>query len=600
MKTNKKDKNYISTKHLLKRLWRNYLSNYIGLIFTAIIFMVITAASEAYSINLFEKIIDDGFVSKNKEILQFIAIQIIIVTFIKSVSFYIQTIKINKVGLYTVNDLQRDMFNKIIYQDNYFFQNNTTGTLLSRFTADAFLIEHSVARILTTAFKDILTAVFMIIVMFLKSVEMSLVALVGFPLTFYLVSKLGKSMRKTSSTSQETIGKLSYHLEQIFQGIKVVKSYCMEKYEKSKMSNMIDSVFKISYKKVKIRDRSRPIMEFLGGIVVSAALIYGGFKITKGELTTGEFITFLLAFLALYRPIKALGTFNVSLQEGLAGVERIFNVIDSKVKIKEKKNAKTVTFKTAEIEFKNVNFTYIEEEQAKEKNLPVIENMNLKIKPNTITALVGESGAGKSTILNLIPRFFDIDSGEILINKNNIKDIALQSLRSQIALVSQDIVLFDDTVFNNIAYGAKFSSNKQIDKKDVINAAKKVNLHEFIMSLPKKYDTVIGERGMKFSGGQRQRLSIARAFLKNAPILLLDEATSSLDNKSEKIIQESLNELMKGKTTIVVAHRLSTIINADKICVLDKGKIIETGTHKTLLKKDGLYAKLYKIQFAEK
>jgi subfamily B ATP-binding cassette protein MsbA len=577
-----------STKKLLGRLWREYILNFKQPLILALVFMVITAAAEAGTVYLLKPLFDQGFLEKNMDILTYVAVAIVVVSSIKSISMYIQAVKINKVGLLTINELQKEMLSSILKQDNYFYEKHPSGTLLSRFTADATLIRNSIIRIVSSAIKDLFTIIFMLGVMLYQSWQLTIIAVIVLPLAGKFIAHFGRKLRSNTSMAQKEISHLSYNLEQVIQGVKVVKSYCMEIYEKSKINKIIDKIFKLSYRGIKFNEISRPVVEVLGVIAFAAIVYISGYMISSGTLTTGEMASFFGAVLGLYRPIKSLSSLNMSMQEGLAGIERVFEVLDAKVKIKEKSGAKDIKFEKPKIEFKKATFVYSLNSQK------VFEHLNLKFPSNKTTALVGLSGAGKSTILNLIPRFYDLKSGKITINGHNIKDLSLKSLRSQIALVSQDIILFDDTVANNIKYGA---FDKDVTKSQIIEAAKKVNLHTFISNLPRGYNTVIGERGSRFSGGQKQRLSIARAMIKNAPILLLDEATSSLDNESEKIIQHSLDELMKDKTTIVVAHRLSTIINADKIMVLREGKIVEEGTHKSLLKKNGFYKKLYTTQF---
>tara|TARA_B100001123_G_scaffold197021_1_gene224381 strand:- start:596 stop:1741 length:1146 start_codon:yes stop_codon:yes gene_type:complete len=361
----------------------------------------------------------------------------------------------------------------------------------------------------------------------------------------------------------------------------------MQKYEKKRAKKIVEDLFNLIYKSVRVRSRTRPILESLGGIAIALVIFYGGSKVISGATTPGTFFSFITALLMAYQPLKRLANFNVNIQDGLAAADRIFQLLDQKPEITDNPNAKEYLHKKGEIEFKKVKFSY------GSKTSHALNEINLKIPGGKTVALVGKTGAGKSTILNLIPRFYDIQNGEILIDKKNIKNFKIQSIREKIALVSQEVTLFDDTIRSNIAYGKPNCSEKQL-----YEAAKKADAHDFVTSFKKGYKSVVGEHGIQLSGGQRQKIAIARAILKDAPILLLDEATSSLDSDSEKDIQKSLKKLMKNKTTLVIAHRLSTILDADLIYVIDNGKVLEKGNHKALMKNKGLYSKLYKLQFA--
>jgi subfamily B ATP-binding cassette protein MsbA len=361
----------------------------------------------------------------------------------------------------------------------------------------------------------------------------------------------------------------------------------MQKYEKRRAKKIIDDLFNLIYKSVRIRSRTRPILETLGGIAIALVIFYGGSKVISGATTPGTFFSFITALLMAYQPLKRLANFNINIQDGLAAADRIFNLLDQKPEITDLPNAKEYIHKKGEIEFKKVKFSY------GSKTSHALNEINLKIPGGKTVALVGKTGAGKSTILNLIPRFYDTQRGEVIIDKKNIKNYKAHTLRKKMALVSQEVTLFDDTIRANIAYGNPNSTEKQL-----YEAAKKADAHEFITSFKDGYKSVVGEHGIQLSGGQRQKIAIARAILKNAPILLLDEATSSLDSGSEKDIQKSLKKLMKNKTTLVIAHRLSTILDADLIYVIDNGRVLEKGSHKTLMKNKSLYSKLYKLQFA--
>jgi subfamily B ATP-binding cassette protein MsbA len=390
-------------------------------------------------------------------------------------------------------------------------------------------------------------------------------------------------MRRYAVGQQEEMGSLSAILKESFSHNRQVKIYTMEPYETERATKSINTVFKLMVKAAKVRALSSPIMELLGGFSMAFIIIYGGTRVMDEIITTGAFFSFLTALMSLYRPIKGLANINNVLQEGLASAQRTFELMDQKAKIIDIENAKDLNLKKAEIEFKNITFSYGDD--------VVIKDFNLKITQGETIALVGSSGAGKTTILNMVPRFFDPSKGQVNISGQNIKTVSIKSLRENISLVTQDIAVFDDTVYNNIAYGRPSAT-----KAEIIEAAKAAAAHEFINEMEEGYETRLGEDGNTLSGGQKQRIAIARAILKNAPILLLDEATSSLDTESEQQVQKALKSLMKGRTTLVVAHRLSTVVHADTICVMKKGKIIEQGSHSDLMAKQGAYKNLYKIQ----
>jgi subfamily B ATP-binding cassette protein MsbA len=398
---------------------------------------------------------------------------------------------------------------------------------------------------------------------------------------------LGKRIRKVTINTQEELGQFTTLLEQTFQGARVVKSYSMEEYEKNRVREIAERIFILVFKSSRVRALASPIMESLGGIAITMVIAYGGYQVIHDNMDAGTFFSFITALLLAYEPMKRLANLNASLQEGLAGADRLFKLLDRQPTIIEKRDATSLIVTGGEIQIENIHFSYV---TGKETLL----NVGFTVPAGKTVALVGMSGAGKSTVLNLIPRFYDIDIGKISIDGADIRDVTLRSLRDAIALVSQEIILFDDTIRSNIAYGRQDASEDEI-----ISAAKNASAHEFIMNMPGGYNTYVGEHGTKVSGGQRQRLAIARAMLKNAPILLLDEATSALDTESERNVQAALSKLMQGRTTLVIAHRLSTIMDADLIHVMDKGTIKESGSHTELMAKNGIYARLYQMQFSD-
>ncbi len=589
-KTKRKIKYDKTSFRVYKRLWEDFISPYKWYLLLTFYFMIISAFAEVLEIKMLQPIIDKIFIEKQSLLLWFIGIIVIVIFLIKSVTVYCQDALIGMVGERVIADMQKRLFSHLCTMDHTFFHHTSTGKLLSRFTVDITLMKTAVSNTITNMSRDFLSFVFLVGLTFVQDWRLACFIWFIFPIAFYPVVYLRRKVRLISTNTQQELGVLTTALEQVFQGISVVKSFVMENYEKSRISTIIEGIFKLSYRSVRVKAASRPIMEFLSGIAIAVVIIYGGSQVMSGHTTAGSFFTFIAALISAYRPMKSLAKLQVNLEEGIAGAIRLFEILDTKAKIKDKENAKTLSCKTASIKFSNVSFSYKDETEKSE----AISDINLEAKQGQTIALVGASGAGKTTILNLIPRFFDATSGQILINGTDIKDFTLESLRRHLSYVGQDIILFDDTIRNNILYG-----NPNASEKDIIKAAKAAAADDFIKDLENGYDTFVGERGLKISGGQRQRIAISRAILKDAPILLLDEATSALDTQSERIIQNALDNLKQGKTTIVIAHRLSTIISADKIYVMDKGKIIEEGTHSELLKMSGEYSKLYNMQFKD-
>ena len=553
----------------------------------AVICMVFAAATTAANAWIMQPVLDDVFLDKNKDMLMILPIAVLIIAIVRGFSEFGQSVLMLLVGQRTIGDIQKDMYASLMKADLSFFHNNPSGNLVARFISDVNRLRHSVTTTLTGIAKDTLTLIFLVALMFYRDWELASIAFLIFPLAIYPITRIGRMMRKISAATQNKIGEFSTLLNQTFQGSRQVKAYGMEGYEGERARDYIDEITRLIFKSSRRSTILRPIMEALGGIAVAGVVLYGGIKVIDGETTPGTFFSFLTAFFLAYRPLKSLAGLNTVLQDGLASAERLFRILDIEPKIQDRDNSKTIENVKGTIEFKNVEFAY-------ENKDYILKKISLLIPRGKKIALVGPSGAGKSTILNLIPRFFEVEKGQVEIDGIDIKEIKIGSLRSSMALVSQEINLFDDTIRSNIAYGKLDSSEEEI-----IAAAKKSASHDFITKLPNSYNTTVGEHGVKLSGGQRQRIAIARAMLKNAPILLLDEATSSLDTESERYVQEALLELMKNRTTLVIAHRLSTVINADTIYVIDSGKIAESGTHLELLKNEGVYSRLYTQQFAE-
>lgn len=576
-----------TTYALVKRLLKESVRPYLKWIGFALVGMVFVAAATAASAWLMKPVINDVFVAKNKEFLLPISIAVLVTFAIKGFANYAQSVIMHYVGQRIITDTQHRLYGHLTRMDLGFFHQTPTGSLISRFTVDINMMRAAVSNALTGIGKDFLTLIFLVGVMFIQDRYLAVIAFVVFPVAILPIVKLGQRIRKVTVSTQEEIGQFTTLLEQTIQGARVVKAYRMEEYEKGRFRKIAERVFQLVFKSARIRSMASPIMETLGGVAVALVIFYGGFRVIEESMNPGAFFSFITALLLAYEPMKRLANLNASLQEGLASAQRLFGLLDTKPNIIDKPDAATLKIKGGNIVLNQVNFSYIPKH-------PVINGVSLSVPAGKLVALVGPSGAGKSTILNLIPRFYEVDSGIIKIDGIDVQDATLDSLRRNIALVSQEIILFDDTVRANIAYGRPDASEKEITQ-----AAKNAAAHDFIEAMSNGYDTYVGERGTKVSGGQRQRLAIARAMLKNAPILLLDEATSSLDAESEREVQAALMELMKGRTTLVIAHRLSTVIEADLIHVIDNGKLVESGNHPELLSKNGTYARLYALQFKE-
>ena len=474
-----------------------------------------------------------------------------------------------------------------MWADIAYFQKTATGKLISRFNNDANMLRAAVSNVLVGIAKDTLTLIFLVGLLFYHDWALALIAFVVFPVAVYPIVRIGRRMRKVSDNTQVQMGELTTLLDETFRGARHVRAYGMEKYEIDRAGSIIETIFQLVQKAARVRSATHPIMESLGGVAIAVIIFYGGSQVVSGATTPGTFASFIAALLMAYPAMKSLANLNANLQEGLAAAQRIFTLIDAAPSIQDKPDAKHLDTIRGEVKFENVRFGY-------EKDRTALSGINMNIAAGSTVALVGPSGAGKSTVLNLIPRFYDSDEGQILVDGENLRDVTVSSLRANIALVSQDITLFDDSVRSNIAYGKLDASDDEI-----IAAATAAEAHEFITGLVSGYDTHVGGRGLKLSGGQRQRIAIARAMLKNAPILLLDEATSALDTETERQVQSALENLTEGRTTIVIAHRLSTVMAADTIYVMDSGRIVEQGSHAELLAQGGAYARLYAVQFAE-
>ena len=568
---------------ILSRLFKDSVKPYSLKLSSSFFFMIITALATGLTAWILDPAIKMIFLDKNTQMLTIIPIAIIITLLIKGISTYWQTAILTDVGQRIIADTQVKMFSKITYSDLAWVQKNHSGKIISNFLYDVTLLQDSVSNSLANGVRDILTLICLIAVMYYQDWRLATVSLIAIPLVALLSKKLGKRMKKASTEGQVETGILATLLSENLDGTRVVKAYQQEEREIQKVSLSIYKRMHLIIKGIKTRAAASPFSEFLAGFGIAAALYYAGVRGIQGELALNEFVSFLGAMMLSFQPLKRLSAISTSIQDGFAAAVRIFNLMDQESYIKEADNANQLAITNGKIEFKDVSLSY-----ENNKNL-ALSSISLIIEPGTTTALVGPSGAGKSSCLNLIPRFYDPSNGSIEIDEQNIKHLTLDSLRSCISLVSQEPKLFDVSIKENISYG-----NTSASYNEIVDASKSAAAHEFIMSLPNQYETIVGEKGFSLSGGQKQRISIARAFLRDAPILLLDEATSSLDNESENLIQIAIKKLMQNRTTIVIAHRLSTIIDANKIAVFDSGKIAEIGTHQELIKSNGIYSNLYK------
>tara|TARA_B100000686_G_scaffold15369_1_gene14491 strand:+ start:438 stop:2168 length:1731 start_codon:yes stop_codon:yes gene_type:complete len=576
----------MTANQILKRLFKDSIKPYAGKLLASLFFMAIIALTTGATAWLLDPAIEKIFLDRDAQMLIIIPIAIIATLLIKGIATYVQISLLTEVGQHIIADTQIKMFSKVIHADLAWLNQIHSAKIISNFLYDVNLLQDSVSNSLANGAKDFLTLICLLGVMFYQDWMLSTIAIVSFPLVGLLSGKLGKRMKKASTEGQEETGILASLLAENLDGTRIVKAYQQEESEIKKVSESIFRRMRKLVKGFKTKGAASPFAEFLAGFGIAGALYYAGIRGIEGELPLNQFVSFLGAMMLAFQPLRRLAAINTSIQDGFAAAIRVFNLLDQESLITEKEKSKNLVISEGKIEFKKVTLLYVGQKDS------ALNSINLVIPSGQITALVGPSGAGKTSILNLIPRFYDPNIGEVLIDNQNIKDLTIASLRSKIALVSQDPILFDDTIKENISYGKKSASNDEI-----IKAAKSAAAHEFISKLPNGYDTIVGEKGYSLSGGQKQRVSIARAFLKDAPILLLDEATSSLDTESESLVQNAINSLMENRTTLVIAHRLSTIINSKKIIVLEKGIVKETGTHEELIKSEGIYKKLYDRDF---
>ncbi len=571
---------------ILKRLYRDYTKKYLNKILLAVFFSILVAASTSATAWLLDPAIDKIFLNKDQSLLLLIPFFIIIAFATKGISLYMAKVLMINVAEEVKKKIQMNMLSSFIKADTEYIENKHTGKYISNLNFDVNQITMMLSTSFLNFFKDGLTLIGLLTVMFLQNWRLSLIAIIMIPLASITAKRLGKRMGKVTTEAQEKSGDLNKYLIDLFKNHKIIKIFQREKFEEDRSEKFVNDLKEKSIKISTVFIRATPIMEILTGIMIALLIFYSGKLIMNEQLSLNNFFSFLAAMMLAYQPVKSLATINVGIGQGMSAGKRILPIIDIKNLIGTNKDKSKINFTDGEIEFKNINFNYSSNLENK-----VLKDINIKIKGKKMTALVGQSGSGKSSLLSLVPRIYDPKSGILEIDGQNIKDVNLFSLRKEISIVDQNVTLYDDTIFNNIKY-AKPDANEE----EIFKAAELSMCTDFIEKLENKYQTVIGENGVRLSGGEKQRLSIARAFLKDSKIILLDEATSSLDSETEEKIQKALNKLIYNKTTVVIAHRLSTILNSDKIYVMDKGKVLDSGNHEELLKTSETYKNFYNKQ----
>ena len=576
----------MNNKQILGRLYNDYTKKFLSKIIIAAFFSILIAGSTSSIAWLLDPAIKKIFIEKNQTLIFIIPILIIVAFTTKGISLYIAKTTMIGVGEEVKKMLQEDMLKSFIQADTQFIENKHTGKYISNLTFDVSMITNLLTNSLLNLFKDGLTLIGLLFVMFYQNWKLALVAMIMIPLASVMARSLGKRIRKVTTEATEKSGLLTTYLIEIFKNHKLIKIFQTEEYENNRAKKYIDELKEKSKKIAIIFVRATPIMETLTGIMIAILIFYSGKLILNNEIDISSFFSFLAAMMLAYQPVRSLATLNIGVNQGIAAAKRILPIVDNENKITDKNDDKALQLSKGTIEFKEVSFKYNKNTQG-----PILKSVNLTIEGGKMTALVGHSGAGKSTIMNLIPRFYDRIDGDIIIDGSSIYKAKIKSLRKNISLVSQDTTLFDDTIKNNIAY-----ANQNVKEQDIFEAAKLSFAEEFINKLPDRYDTIIGENGVRLSGGEKQRLSIARAMLKDSKIILLDEATSSLDAETENKIQKAINFLIKDRTTLVIAHRLSTILNSDKIYVVDNGSIVDEGKHDELIKNSKIYKNFYEKQ----
>jgi subfamily B ATP-binding cassette protein MsbA len=569
------------------RLLRDHIAPQVRWLAASALCMIVFAMTTAGQAWIMQPILDYVFVKHDRLVLLLVAFGLVALAIVKGIASYGQTVLMARVGQRVIAELQQRLFDHLIHADLGYLIARGPGHVISRLTFDAQQLRVAITTTSTTLLRDVLTMVGLVGLMIHQDWQLAAIALLGCPIAIWPLQRLARRMRKVSRQTQSHMAKLSGQLNQTFLGVRQVKADNREADESVRTGALIEQLFDLNLKAARVYAVNTPIMEVVGGCAVAFVVLYGGFQVMGGHTTPGAFFSFVAALLLAYRPLKALANLHTQVQVGLAAAERIYALLDRQPTVQEQPGARPLVVDRGAIQFVDVRFGY-------RPNRPALRGIDLVIPAGLSVALVGPSGAGKSTMLNLILRFYDVDQGAILIDGQDVRSVTFKSLRAAIALVSQEIDLFEGSVRANIAYGRPDASMEAI-----VAAAEAAAAHDFITALPEGYDTEIGPSGLSLSGGQRQRLGIARAMVKDAPILLLDEATSALDSEAERVVQTALRRLMRGRTTVVIAHRLSTVIGADLIAVIEQGRLVETGTHHALLARGGSYARLYERQFAD-
>ncbi len=568
---------YLRLLSYVRRFWLRFV--------VAALAMLGVSGITALLAYLVKPVLDDVFFGKNLTMLYILPPLVVLLYAVKGALTFTHNYQMSYIGVSTTTRLRDELFQHLQRQPHSFYDRQATGALMSRMNYDVFLLQDSVAKVVTSLVKDSFTVVGLIGVIFYREWRLALLATAVLPLTALIIVRIGRRLRRLSTATQVSMAELNTLQQESFTGHRIVKAFVREDFEQDRFEKRNRKLFRLRLKQTVTRGLSNPLMDLLGALAMAVIIFYGGYNVIQGNSTPGTFFSFMAALIMLYTPLKALSGVHNSIQEGLAAAQRIFGILDLDPDIKDRPGARPIAPLAREIVYDRVTFAY--------EDRPVLKDINLTIRKGEIVALVGPSGAGKTTLLNLLPRFYEVSQGAIRIDGVDIREVTLASLRSQIGIVTQQTILFNNTVRFNVAYG-----RPEATESEILAALKAANAFDFVMALPQTLDTVVGEKGVRLSGGEQQRLAIARALLKDPPILILDEAMSSLDSESERMVQQALDRLIAGRTTLVIAHRLSTVRNAHRLVVMDQGRIVETGTHAELLRKGGLYSRLYEMQFA--
>lgn len=563
-----------------------YVRPYKGKLIISTLAMIGVAAMTALSALIIKNVLDDVFIAGDRQLLLLIPAVIIAIYILKGIFRYVRTYVMSWAGLRMVQDIRNELYEHMHRMSLSFFTETPTGVLMSRVTYDVNMMQNAVTEALVGAFRDVFTILGLAIVVFYRNAQLGMIALVGFPLAFYPLVRFGRKMKKASRRTQEQVGNLNKLMQERISGAGLIKASGTEAIELDEFKRENEKLVKSFLKIERVKALSNPVMEFIGAASVAFIIWIGGLTVINGKMTVGEFFSFLAAIMMLYEPVKHITSVNNIIQQGLAAAERVFEILDISPEIDDAPDAVDIPRSSGHITFKGVSFRYEAE--------MVLKDIDLDIPSGTKLAIVGTSGGGKTTLVNLIPRFYDVTEGKITVDGYDIRRVTQKSLRKQISIVSQEVVLFNDTIGSNICYGMT-----DVPEADLEEALKTAYALDFVKALPEGYNTLIGERGARLSGGQRQRISIARALLKNSPILILDEATSSLDTESEHLVQKALENLVKGRTTLTIAHRISTVKDADRIIVISQGRIVESGHHEELIDLGGEYSRLYSLLVEE-